>query len=87
MPEGRKRENQQAQRAGNFNKQAQGDNQPAIELVGNEPRDQHQQQRRQKLRQAHKAKIKRIAGQIINLPPTATDMICTAKPAAPKAAR
>ena len=68
VPEVGKRENQQAKCAGNFNKQAQGYDQPAIELVGNEPRDQHEQQRRQKLRQAHKAKIKRIAGEIINLP-------------------
>jgi hypothetical protein len=53
---------------GNFNKQAQGYDQPAIELVGNESRDQHEQQGGKKLRQAHKAKIKRISGEIINLP-------------------
>ena len=62
------RKYQQAKCTGNFNKQAQAYDQPAIELVSNEPGDQYQQQRRQKLRQAYKTKIKRIAGKVINLP-------------------
>lgn len=42
MPEGGKRENQQGKCADNFNKQAQGYDQPPLELAGDKPRDQHQ---------------------------------------------
>jgi hypothetical protein len=63
------REYKQAKCAGNFNQQAKRDDQPAVELVGNEPGDQHQQQRRQELRQAHKTQVQRIAGKVIDLPP------------------
>ena len=64
----RRGEGEQRDRAERFDGEADRHDRAPPEAVGDRAGDEHEQQRRQELRQADKAEIERVARQVVDLP-------------------